>query len=422
MGSAVLSVSIRPREAVAALQQARISLHCCARNSFRVAPETSVEYSAQLSCLRIPTRTKTCMPSTKLHFSSGQTTRLITVAIMVLTIASRPSVGQGNPSTKTPVGTKILLLGTAGGPPLRVDRSEPSSLLIVDGQQYLIDCGIGTMRQMVRAGISSETISTIFITHHHPDHDLDLANVMANDFFRINAPGAAHTFNIYGPAQTEEQVKAAFSYISIPFGVFAAERFANTSLTNPFVAHDIQHDGVIYKDDKIRVVAAENSHYTLMPAQFRAQMKSYSYRIETPHGVIVFTGDTGPSDAVAQLAKGADVLVSEALDADATEKGVRAAAEKNRWPQERLDAMLAHMKFEHLSVEEVGKLASKAQVSAVLLYHLGAKLKGPELATFIAGTKKYFSGPVFAGEDLEQYCLRPQADGTTGVRTLNVCP
>jgi cytidine deaminase len=43
----------------------------------------------------------------------------------------------------------------------------------------------------------------------------------------------------------------------------------------------------------IRVVAAENTHYALMPAESRQIMKSYCYGIETPHGLIVFTGDTG---------------------------------------------------------------------------------------------------------------------------------
>ena len=59
---------------------------------------------------------------------------------------------------------------------------------------------------------------------------------------------------------------------------------------------------------RIRVTAAENTHYALMPPEDRKLLKSFSYRIETPHGAIVFTGDTAPSDAVARLAKGADQL------------------------------------------------------------------------------------------------------------------
>ena len=56
---------------------------------------------------------------------------------------------------------------------------------------------------------------------------------------------------------------------------------------------------VMFKDDRIRVTAVENSHYSVIPPNDRSRMKSYSYRIETPHGIVVFTGDAGPSDGVA---------------------------------------------------------------------------------------------------------------------------
>src|SRR5579859_7824947 len=296
--------------------------------------------------------------------------RLTASVVLALTIVPGVAVAQSGPADHAPNGTEILLLGTAGGPPLHKDRSEPASLLIVDGRMYLIDCGIGTMRRLVQAGIRSETIGTIFITHHHPDHDLDLADVMANDFFNLDLAGATRKINIYGPPQTKELVDAAFHYITIPFGVFAAEGLGNGRVTNPFEAHDIPHDGPVYQDDKIRVIAAENSHYALMPAQFRTQMKSYSYRFETPRGVIVFTGDTGPSDAVTQLAKGADVLVCETGDANARAKFVQSLAAKNHWPPERSNALMAHMKVEHLGLEEAGELASRARVKSVVLYHI----------------------------------------------------
>src|SRR5690242_12147347 len=217
--------------------------------------------------------------------------------------------------------TEIIFLGTAGGPPLRADRSEPSTLLIVDGREYLIDCGIGTMRRMIEAGIKSEQIKTIFFTHLHADHDLGLADVMANDFVHTDLFGATVSFDIYGPPQTRELVDAAFHFITIGFRPFEAEnpsasRAANGQFASPFVAHEFDQDGVIFRDNKIRVIATENSHYALMPLPQRAAFRSYSYRIETPHGVIVFTGDTGPSDAVARLAKGADVLVAEASSRD----------------------------------------------------------------------------------------------------------
>src|SRR5690242_21373313 len=114
---------------------------------------------------------------------------VVTVGIVAVLGLAESTIGQTSPSTAAPNRTEVLFLGTAGGPPLRLDRSEPSTLLVVDGRPYLIDCGIGTMRRMLRAGVKSEQVRTIFLTHLHADHDLGLADVMANDFFRQSTAG-----------------------------------------------------------------------------------------------------------------------------------------------------------------------------------------------------------------------------------------
>ena len=312
--------------------------------------------------------------------------------------------------------TELIFLGTAGGPPLRLARSEPATLLVVDGRPYLIDCGIGTMRRMLEAGIASETIQTIFLTHLHADHDLGLADVMANDFFRLNNAGSTH-IAVYGPPQTEGLVDAAFHYIAFGFQPFALEPGAireglvDGRLVSPFVAHDIQHEGLIYQDDKIRVIASENSHYALMSPEDRKKMKSYSYRIETPHGIVVFTGDTGPSDAVTRLAAGADVMVAEVEDLNEVSKFVQKTAADNNWPPQRAAALMAHMRQEHLSEAEVGKMASAAPVKSVVLYHY----EPTNPAEHVAAVQKIFSGAVFASADLDRYCLGTvDAVGTTG--------
>jgi ribonuclease BN (tRNA processing enzyme) len=325
------------------------------------------------------------------------------IAALSFVLALGAVEGQQPASALSPPGTQILLLGTAGGPPLRKDRSEPATLLVVDGRRYLIDCGIGTARRLVEAGIGSETIRTIFLTHLHPDHDLGLVDVLANDFQLRGLTGPDYTINIYGPPQTRALVDAAYRYISIPYTVFAAEGLGpvgGVPATIPFAAHEVG-EGVVYQDDKIRVVAAENSHYTLMSQSSRATMKSYSYRFETPHGVVVFTGDTGPSDAAVRLAGGADVLVAEVSDFAAIDAFVNRMAEQNHWPAERRNLFKAHMTQEHLDIKDVAQMASKAHVRSVLLYHWDPV----DPATYVAGIARSFSGSVFAGADLQQYCL-----------------
>lgn len=343
------------------------------------------------------------------------------LALIQMLFCGLPAFGQSTSSvsshrynhvkaTEPTNNTQILLLGTAGGPPLHKDRSEPSSVLIVDGRYYLIDCGIGTMRRLIRAGIRSDSIKTIFITHHHPDHDLGLVDVLANDYFEIGPADSTHPITIYGPPETKKLVKLAFDYIRIPYEVFSSEGIGPKKVASPFIVHENRHNGLVYRDDKIRVTVVENTHYRLMPAAKRKELKSFSYRIETPHGVIVFTGDTGPSDAVTRLAKGADVLVTEVLDRPTIDKHADEMPKK----------LLAHMRQEHLSEQEVGKLASKAQVGAVLLHHF-VPAAGVAPTTFVAGVKKYYSGTVFAGSDLQRYCLSTRSDTRKNTPTLTLC-
>ncbi len=313
-----------------------------------------------------------------------------TVAILAFGLAAGvpgADAAPGAPASASKRASEIVFLGTAGGPPLRLDRSEPSTLLIVDGRKYLIDCGVGTERRMIEA------------------------DVMANDFVHVDLFGAAGSFDVYGPPQTKELVDAAFHFITIGFRPFEAEtpsprRAANGQFVSPFVAHEFDRDGLVFRGDKIRVIAAENSHYALMPPRQRETLKSYSYRIETPHGVIVLTGDTGPSDAVTRLAKGADVLVAEASSRDRKDRDrfIRSMAARNHWSPQRVQAFRAHFISEHLDTGNIGELATKAGVKAVMLYHYDPLDKADQ-AAYVRGVKTRFAGVVFAPDDLDRYCV-----------------
>jgi len=345
-------------------------------------------------------------------------------AALALVAIPRQAAAQ-RPSPDATRGVEILLLGTKGGPDLSRDHSEPATLLIVDGRPYLIDCGIGTMRRLLEAGVRSPEIRTIFLTHDHPAHALGLMDVLANDVNRLHATGgrgAAGTFAIYGPPQTAPLVAAAWSFIRIPYGIFAAEQLGGGALTSPFRVHVIDHDGLVYEDDLIRVTAAENTHYRLLRAQDRGRMKSYAYRFETPGGVIVFTGDTGPSAAVERLASGADVLVSEVEDLDAITRAVPPPPGAGRGQERSAAALIEHLRSEHLPMDSLGALATRARVKAVLLHHY---VPPQDAATYVAGVKQSYAGPVFGGEDLARYCLGPARGGAAGAGAaggLRPCP
>src|SRR5436305_14734831 len=77
-------------------------------------------------------------------------------------------------SAATP-GSTLILLGTQGGPNVNLSRGETASVLLVNGRPYLIDCGYGTLRALVQAGIPFDDVKNVFLTHLHNDHTSDVA-------------------------------------------------------------------------------------------------------------------------------------------------------------------------------------------------------------------------------------------------------
>ena len=149
-----------------------------------------------------------------------------------------------------------------------------------------------------------------------------------------------------------------------------------------FFGHDLG-TGEVYKDANIKVTAAENTHFHF-PAGTPAygKYKSYSYRFETPDRVVVFTGDTGASDAVTELAKGADVLVTEVVSADDVKE---ARIRDGRWQamsEKEQPEYIRHMIEEHLTPEQIGVMATRAGVKTVVMSHLTPR---PDSDDYTAG-------------------------------------
>src|SRR5690349_4453996 len=77
--------------------------------------------------------------------------------------------------------TRIILLGTKGGPRVgEAGRSNPGTLILINDVPYVVDCGYGTSKQLLTAGIALNRLRYIFITHHHSDHNLELGALVYN--------------------------------------------------------------------------------------------------------------------------------------------------------------------------------------------------------------------------------------------------
>jgi ribonuclease BN (tRNA processing enzyme) len=299
--------------------------------------------------------------------------------------------------------TKIVLLGTKGGPTADPQRSEPANLLLVNGKPYLIDAGAGVARQLAAAGYPPPQMRTIFLTHHHLDHTAGLEPLMGLAWIGAGLSGKpTPPVQIYGPPATRFLVDAALNYISVSERIFRAGIPTLPTAADRFVAHDIDHDGIAYEDDLVKVTAAENTHFHHPSSGPDAPRDmSFSYRFDTPSGSVVFTGDTGPTDALVKLAAGADVLVSEVYVSipNAPASGSGAAATP------LMKQLGEHMALEHLSPDEVGKIAARAGVKTVILTHIVAANSPALAAQLEAGVHLHFKGPVIVGHDLLSYDL-----------------
>ena len=212
------------------------------------------------------------------------------------------------------------------------DRAQSSNLLVVNGTLYLIDAGDGVTRRIVQAGYDFRKIGKIFITHPHSDHTAGLATLLVSEW-EYHRP---EPIDIYGGG-VEALVKGAIDYLTPNAEIRWAEgkkRADGRHLSRPRRRTRRHLSGCQRQGDGSR------KHALPLPARHAAygKYKSYSYRFETPDRVVFFTGDTGPTDAVIELAKGADLYCTEATSPDewSSSSGEAALGKQRRRRSRRL--------------------------------------------------------------------------------------
>ena len=232
-----------------------------------------------------------------------------------------------------------------------VGRAQASNVLIVNGAFYIVDAGEGVTRRLTRAGIPIRDIDNIFITHPHSDHTGGLGGLLSTEYdYSRTKP-----VDIYGPPGTDEITKALVQFLTVSADIRISEGMRTVPAAKIFFGHDTGV-GVIYQDANVKVTAAENSHFNFRPGTpAYGKYKSYSYRFETADRVVVFSGDTGPSDALVELAKGADLLVSEVMSLEEwKELQIKTGRWQSMTPEQQARAVRRQVE-EHITPDEIGK-------------------------------------------------------------------
>ncbi|MQA07896.1 MAG: MBL fold metallo-hydrolase [Pseudonocardiaceae bacterium] len=296
---------------------------------------------------------------------------------------------------------KVVTLGTAGGPRWwpgqnAGERSGIATAVVVGDATYLVDAGHGVGRQLNLAGLPINSLRTIFITHLHSDHVVDLGSLAVFGIFALAAD--QHQIKIIGPGDRGELppvgrhaavapapvfpesptpgTRAMFGHLMAAHATDLNDRILDALRPNPldyFIPEDIPilagagyHPNSnptpagmspfeIYRDELVTVTATLVEHPPVAPA--------FAFRVDTEHGSVTISGDTAPCDNLVRLATGTDLLLHEAIDFDWVHRTYAKGGQAAR-------ASIEHHTKSHTSPAEAIEVANAAGAKELALHHL----------------------------------------------------
>ncbi|MGE5118451.1 MAG: MBL fold metallo-hydrolase [Betaproteobacteria bacterium] len=276
--------------------------------------------------------------------------------------------------------TRIVLLGTKGGPRVGGGRLNPSTLLLINDVPYVVDCGYGTSLRLVEAGVALPQLRHVLVTHLHSDHLLEYGGVIYNAW----AAGLRTPLDTWGPPGLKAATQAFFDFMKEDIEIRIPDE-GRPDLRKLVAVHEVAEGGPVLRNADVVVTAQLVRHPPWKHA--------YAYRFDAADRSVVISGDTAYAPELAAFAKGADVLVHEVMYLP----GVEALLARNP----NAATLREHLLASHTTTEDVGRVADAAGVKTVVLSHL-VPGDDPSISDvqWAEGVKKHFGGEVIVGRDL----------------------
>jgi ribonuclease Z len=293
-------------------------------------------------------------------------------AVVLCAVGGAVAHGAGQTTAgQAPTEMRVTLLGTAGGPPVRIGRAGISTLVEAGGDRFLFDAGRGVMERLVQAGISMDGVTKLFVTHLHSDHVVDIPDLLLTPW---SAPSERKVpLEVWGPEGTRDMMRhleQAFAY-DIHVRRDVDEKHSPEGIK--VIAHDVR-EGVAYDGNGVKITAFLVDHGPVKPA--------YGYRIDYAGRSVGLSGDTRPSDNLVTVCKGVDVLIHEAVDVEALRKLA---------PSERLyQSVVEH----HSTPEQAAGIFERVKPRLAVYSHSAGT------PAIVEATRRRYSGRVEMGEDL----------------------
>ena len=157
-------------------------------------------------------------------------------------------------------GTKLIILGSMGGPSVGRARYMTSNVILHGGAAHIVDCGYGVTEQLVHAGVRLQDIRNIFITHNHPDHNIELGTLMYFAWFA----GLDDTPEVYGPPPVLQIATDYLKALKPDVDVWLDD--LGRKPMGPLTVKEIASAGPVMASKDMKVTSAIVNHPPVIPA------------------------------------------------------------------------------------------------------------------------------------------------------------
>jgi len=279
--------------------------------------------------------------------------------------------------------TQIVMLGT-GNPNPSPSQSGCSVAIVVNDTPYIVDFGPGLIRQAAAMsprykgkikGLDVKNIKHAFLTHLHSDHTTGYADLILTPWVM----GRNEPLEVYGPEginKMTDHILEAYEE-DIKYRLYGYEPANNQGWR--VNSHEFTKEGIIYKDENIKVEA--------FPVPHGSWPNAWGFRFTTPDKVIVLSGDSAPSQKIVEYADGADILIHEVY----SKKGYDTKTEFWR----------AYHARNHTSTIELADIANQSKPKLIVLYHI--LFWGTDDKDILKEISNVYKGKVYVGKDLDVY-------------------
>jgi ribonuclease Z len=278
---------------------------------------------------------------------------------------------------------EVVFLGTAAGVPA-VDRGLPALIVLQGQRRFMVDCGEGTQRQLLRSGLGFRRLDCVLLTHAHLDHLLGIGGLVATLALLRTGDGLA----VYGGAPALRAVRSLLTEVVWPDGPPRFEVEGIGIEPGTIIEHDhlhvrafpVTHRGA----DSFGFAFEEKPHSRMLPERLAAlDVPAGPERRRLLRGETVVLPDgrrIAPDEVLARPEPGTRlIVVGDAADADELLAEVRGA-----------DALIIEASFlerdadkaaerGHLTAAQAARLARAADVRALYLTHLSSRYEQAEI-------------------------------------------